>query len=74
MARLRREEGRRSSRPEAVVSEVASGCWVLPWDPTRARLCKNLPLLNGIRLSAWLVLRGCAGVLGRARVRADRRE
>ena len=56
MARLRREEGRRSSRPEAVVSEVASGCWVLPWDPTRARLCKNLPLLNGIRLSAWLVL------------------
>ena len=56
MARLRREEGRRSSRPEAVVSEVASGCWVLPWDPTRARLSKNLPLLNGIRLSAWLVL------------------
>jgi Ca-activated chloride channel homolog len=61
MARLRREEGRRSSRPEAVVSEVASGCWVLPWDPTRARLCKNLPLLNGIRLSAWFVL--CAVAL-----------
>jgi len=61
MARLRREEGRRSSRPEAVVSEVASGCWVLPWDPTRARLSKNLPLLNGIRLSAWFVL--CAVAL-----------
>ncbi len=53
MARLRRDEGRRSPRPEAV---VGSGCWVLPWDPTQARLCKNPPFLNGIRLSVWLVL------------------
>jgi Ca-activated chloride channel family protein len=53
MARLRRDEGRWSSRPEAV---VGGGCWVLPWDPTLARLCKKPPSLNGIRLSAWLVL------------------
>jgi Ca-activated chloride channel family protein len=56
MARLRRDEGRRSSRPEAVVSDVDRGCWVLPWDPTQARLCINSPFLSGIRLSAWLVL------------------
>jgi Ca-activated chloride channel family protein len=71
MARLRRDEGRRSSRPEAV---LGSGCWVLPWDPTqswlRQRLCKrlsqNVQSLSRLRLSAWLLLTlfalACLGV------------
>jgi Ca-activated chloride channel family protein len=53
MARLRKDEGRWSSRPEAV---VGSGCWVLPWDPTQAWLHKKPPSLNRNRLSVWLVL------------------
>jgi Ca-activated chloride channel family protein len=65
MARLHNDEGRWSSRPEAVVvSDVRSGCWVLPWDPTQARSCQNprknlhnnLRSLNCMRLSAQLVL------------------
>jgi Ca-activated chloride channel family protein len=61
MARLCKDEGRRSSRPEAV---LGSGCWVLPWDPTQSWLCqrlskrssKNVQSLNSLRLSAQLVL------------------
>jgi Ca-activated chloride channel family protein len=47
MARLRNDEGRWSSHPMAV---VRCGCPVLPWDPTRARLRKNLLTGKHLRL------------------------
>jgi len=57
MARLRGEEGRRSSRPEVGVrSGVRSGCWVSPWDPTYGWLRKNPASLNHARLFAGLAL------------------
>jgi Ca-activated chloride channel homolog len=61
MARLHKDEGRWSSRPEALVSVccfglASSGCWVLPWDPARTRLRKNLSSPQLIRQSTWLVL------------------
>ena len=52
MARLR-SEGRWSSHPMA---RVRSGCPVLPWDPTLARLRKNLPSVNSMRLWERLAL------------------
>jgi Ca-activated chloride channel family protein len=53
MARL--PDGRWSSSPMAVVaSGVRSGCPVLPWDPTQARLRKNPFIANIVRL--WLFL------------------
>ncbi|MGP0017425.1 MAG: VWA domain-containing protein [Candidatus Sulfotelmatobacter sp.] len=54
MARLRGDEGRRSSRPELLVRGVRSGCWVSPWDPTYGWLRKNHVSLNclGITLVA----------------------
>jgi Ca-activated chloride channel homolog len=51
MARLRSDDGRWSSHPMAVVRR---GCLVLPWDPTKPRLCKNHSLGSTIRL--WLSL------------------
>ncbi len=57
MARL--PDGRWSSSPMAVVaSGVRSGCPVLPWDPTQARLRKNPFIANIVRL--WLFPALCA--------------
>ncbi len=51
MARL--VEGRRSSRPKAL---VRTACSVLPWDPTQYRLRKKTPVQNLVRLCPWLAL------------------
>ncbi len=61
MARLRRDERRWSSRPEVLVREVRSGCWVSPWDPTYGWLRKNpaslsWTSLNRVRLGLILTL------------------
>jgi Ca-activated chloride channel homolog len=61
MARLRRDERRWSSRPEVLVREVRSGCWVSPWDPTYGSLRKNPASLswtsmNRVRLGLILTL------------------
>jgi len=57
MARL--PDGRWSSSPMAVVaSGVRSGCPVLPWDPTQARLRENFFIANVVRL--WVFLALCA--------------
>jgi len=53
MARLRSDEGRWSSRPEAL---VRGDCAVLPWDPTVVRLRQNPLSVNFMRLWAGLVL------------------
>ncbi len=52
MARLRSDR-RWSSHPMA---PARSGCPVLPWDPTTARLRKNPSWLNGLRPGAGFVL------------------
>jgi Ca-activated chloride channel homolog len=67
MARLRRDKGRWSSHPMAV---VRCGCQVLPWDPTQPRLCKNLPTRPRLSLSLALVALVflCAPVFGQTDV------
>jgi len=71
MARLWNREGRWSSRPMAV---VRCGCPVLPWDPTRARLRKNLHnnVSGNLRLRVFLALCAlaflCAPVFGQTDV------
>src|SRR5258707_11852787 len=67
MARLRRDEGRWSSHPMAV---VRCGCQVLPWDPTQPRLCKNLPTRPRLSLSLALIALVflCAPVFGQTDV------
>ena len=47
MARLRRDEGRWSSHPMAV---VRCGCQVLPWDPTQPLLCQKRAAIPRRRL------------------------
>jgi len=59
MARLSRNEGRWSSRREAVVRSDSS---VLPWDPTKALLCPASSC-NSSRFLEGLVLTLCAFVL-----------
>ncbi len=53
MARLRRDEGRWSSHPMAV---VRCGCPVLPWDPTLARLREKFLAAKSVRQWFPLIL------------------
>jgi len=57
MARLRRDKGRWSSHPMAL---VRSGCPVLPWDPTPVRLRESSSATNSARPWFSLVVFVCA--------------
>ncbi len=61
MARLRSDDGRWSSHPMAV---VRCGCLVLPWDPTKPRLCKkpNFTSASWLWFSLALVGLACLAV------------
>jgi len=68
MARLRGEEGRRSSRPEVVVRDGRSGRWVSPWDPTYGWLRKNPATLNCLGITLVALAFWCIPAFGQTDV------